>query len=51
MDASFNRYTPEDAMCCASGESRIFFKVDNQTNPPLLVPQFPANTSTPTTPK
>jgi hypothetical protein len=42
IDASFNRYVPGDAQCCASGESRVFYEVDPQSKPPLLVPQLPA---------
>jgi hypothetical protein len=44
IDASFNRYVPGDAQCCASGESRVFYKVDTQSKPPSLVPQLPAAT-------
>lgn len=44
IDASFNRYGPGDPQCCASRESRLFYKVDTKTNPPLLVPQLPADT-------
>jgi hypothetical protein len=42
-DASFNRYQPGDAQCCASRESRLFYEVDTSTNPPVLVPQLPAS--------
>lgn len=51
IDASFNRYTPDDALCCASGESRIFYEVNLKTNTPLLVPKFPADTSARTVPE
>ncbi|EAZ92569.1 hypothetical protein CY0110_23421 [Crocosphaera chwakensis CCY0110] len=44
IDASFNRYLPTDAQCCASRESRIFYQVNTNTDAPFLVPQFPANT-------
>jgi hypothetical protein len=44
MDATFNRYKPDDAQCCASSESRLFYEVDTSTTPPVLVPQLPANT-------
>jgi hypothetical protein len=44
IDASFNRYAPSDAQCCASGKSRVFYRVDTQSQPPLLVPQLPADT-------
>lgn len=46
IDASFNRYGPNDAQCCASRESRLFYEVDTQTNPPVLVPRLPGNTIT-----
>jgi len=45
IDASFNRYTPEDPLCCASGQSRLFYQVEEQDNEAVLVPQFPASTS------
>ena len=51
IDASFNRYSTSDAMCCASGESRVFYQVDTQTNPPLLIPQLPVDTIVRPTPK
>ncbi len=44
IDASFNRYQPEDALCCASGESRLFYEVDAASSPPVLVPQLPGST-------
>ncbi|NJL48320.1 MAG: LppP/LprE family lipoprotein [Leptolyngbyaceae cyanobacterium SM2_5_2] len=44
ISAAFNRYQPEDAQCCASRESRLFYEVDVSTNPPVLVPQWPAST-------
>ena len=44
IGASFNRYKPDDALCCASGESRLFYEVDTSTTPPVLVPQLPADT-------
>lgn len=47
IDTSFNRYTPEDALCCASQQSRLFYEVDSSMNPPVVVPQLPANTYTP----
>lgn len=46
IDASFNRYVPSDAQCCGSGESRVFYQVDTQSKPPLLLPQLPADTVT-----
>lgn len=45
IGASFNRYAPEDPLCCASRESRIFYQVQTQGNSTVLVPQFPADTS------
>ena len=44
IDATFNRYQPGDAQCCASRESRIFYAVENTENGPVLVPQLPAST-------
>lgn len=44
ISAFFNRYQPTDALCCASGKSRLFYNVDTKVNPPVLVPQLPANT-------
>lgn len=44
IDASFNRYSPEDALCCATGKSRLFYQVEKQNNYPLLVPKLPADT-------
>lgn len=44
IDATFNRYQPEDALCCASRESRIFYAVEVTDEGPVLVPQLPANT-------
>jgi len=46
IDASFNRYGPNDAQCCASRESRLFYEVDTETNPPVLVPQLPGSIMT-----
>jgi hypothetical protein len=44
IGASFNRYKPDDPLCCASGESRLFYEVDTSTMPPVLVPTLPADT-------
>lgn len=44
IDATFNRYQPDDALCCASRESRIFYAVESTDEGPVLVPQLPANT-------
>lgn len=46
IDVSFNRYEPKDAQCCASRESRLFYEVNTETNPPVLVPQLPGSTMT-----
>ena len=47
LDASFNRYTPEDALCCASGQSRLFYQVETESDSPVLVPGLPADTLRP----
>lgn len=44
IDATFNRYVPSDAQCCASSESRLFYEVDTMGDAPVLVPQLPADT-------
>jgi hypothetical protein len=44
IDASFNRYKPSDALCCASAESRVFYTVEMQDDLPVLVPRLPADT-------
>lgn len=44
IDAAFNRYSPEDALCCASRESRLFYQIEATDDGPVLVPQLPANT-------
>jgi hypothetical protein len=44
IDAIFNRYQPEDAQCCASRESRIFYEVETTSEGTVLVPQLPAST-------
>lgn len=44
LDASFNRYQPEDALCCASGQSRLFYEVKTEGDQLVLVPQLPADT-------
>lgn len=46
IDASFNRYVASDPQCCASKESRVFYKVDSPSQSPVLVPQLPADTTT-----
>jgi LppP/LprE lipoprotein len=45
LSASFNRYAPEDALCCPSRESLMFYEVTPQGDTPVLMPQFPASTS------
>ncbi|MGF1535542.1 MAG: LppP/LprE family lipoprotein [Elainellaceae cyanobacterium] len=44
LAARFNRYSPEDPLCCASGESRLFYEIEYQGDAAVLVPQFPADT-------
>lgn len=44
IDASFNRYQPGDAQCCASRESRIFYEVDTTGDNPVLMPRLSADT-------
>lgn len=43
--ATFNRYTPQDALCCASGQSRVIYQLDVTGNQPILVPKLPAETN------
>jgi hypothetical protein len=45
LSASFNRYAPEDALCCASRQSLVFYEVERQGDRPVVVPQLPASTS------
>jgi hypothetical protein len=47
MSAFFNRYTPEDPLCCASGESVLFYEVEMQDGSPVVIPHLPASTSSP----
>ncbi len=44
IDASFNRYTAEDPLCCASSQSRVFYEVEIQNDGPVVVPRLPADT-------
>jgi hypothetical protein len=44
IDAVFNRYQPDDPLCCASGESRIFYEVEATNEGSVVVPQLPADT-------
>ncbi|MEM9120669.1 MAG: LppP/LprE family lipoprotein [Cyanobacteria bacterium P01_F01_bin.56] len=44
LNASFNRYGPEDALCCASAESNLFYEIEETTEGAVLVPQLPAAT-------
>ncbi|MGF1460146.1 MAG: LppP/LprE family lipoprotein [Leptolyngbyaceae cyanobacterium] len=44
IDASFNRYSREDALCCASRESRVFYEVEMTSDGPVLMPGLPAST-------
>jgi hypothetical protein len=46
LRASFNRYTPEDPLCCASGESWLFYTIDTEGDGPVVMPQLPADTMT-----
>jgi len=43
MTAQYNRYTPQDALCCPSGRSIVQFKVERTPGGPVLVR---GNTST-----
>lgn len=45
LDATFNRYTPEDPLCCPSSSSRIFYEVKEENGKSVLVPQLPAETT------
>jgi hypothetical protein len=45
ISAVFNRYTPEDPLCCASGISQLFYELDTDSDSPVLVPQLPADTT------
>ncbi|PZV07745.1 MAG: hypothetical protein DCF32_06580 [Leptolyngbya sp.] len=45
LSASFNRYAPEDALCCASRSSVLFYQVERLNDAPVVVPQLPASTS------
>lgn len=44
LNAAFNRYSPEDALCCASAESSLFYEIEEIVEGPVLVPQLPADT-------
>ncbi|MEB3313577.1 MAG: LppP/LprE family lipoprotein [Cyanobacteriota bacterium] len=43
IGASFNRYQPEDALCCPSGSSRLTYEIKQDNNRSVLVPQWPAS--------
>jgi hypothetical protein len=45
LNALFNRYTANDPLCCASGESRVFYQMDSKAKTPMLIPQLPADTT------
>jgi LppP/LprE lipoprotein len=45
LSASFNRYTSEDALCCPSQSSSLFYEVELLDDAPVVMPQLPANTS------
>lgn len=44
ISATFSRYAPQDALCCASRVSRISYTVEIQDEQSALVPNFPAET-------
>lgn len=44
LSARFNRYAPEDALCCASAESRVFYEIQTEGDAVVLVPELPATT-------
>ena len=44
IDAIFSRYSPRDALCCASRTSRVFFQLETLNEQPVLVPSLPATT-------
>jgi hypothetical protein len=44
IGASFNRYQPEDALCCASRQSFVSYNVEIQNGQPVLRPDLPADT-------
>ncbi|MBF2086012.1 LppP/LprE family lipoprotein [Thermoleptolyngbya sp. C42_A2020_037] len=44
LSARFNRYEPEDALCCASAESRLFYEIETEGETAVLVPNLPATT-------
>jgi hypothetical protein len=46
LRASFNRYTPDDPLCCASGQSYLFYSIEAEEGGPVVVPQLPADTTT-----
>lgn len=45
IGASFNRYKPEDALCCPSGSSRLTYEIKQENNRSVLVPLLPASTN------
>lgn len=45
LRAEFNRYTESDALCCASGQSYLFYKIEETDRGFVLVPQLPASTN------
>ncbi|MGF1567819.1 MAG: LppP/LprE family lipoprotein [Nodosilinea sp.] len=47
LTATFNRYTPEDALCCASASSLVFYQIEDQ----VVVPTLPADTTPATQPE
>jgi LppP/LprE lipoprotein len=43
--ATFNRYTTNDAFCCPSGESLVFYRIEPQGEASILIPELPASTT------
>jgi len=44
ISATFHRYTPDDALCCPSGLSQVFYAIDVDADDPVLLPTLPAET-------
>lgn len=45
--ATFRRYQESDALCCPSATSELTYLIKEDDHHPLVVPQLPAQTSTP----
>lgn len=39
MRGAYQRYEPEDALCCPSGENFLFFTIEEQEGVPVVVPE------------